>query len=134
MFILKCRLDEARRTNFGSFLEQGGAGKEALPRRDVSTSRRHQVTTWRSTITEVNPSPRRDATTSRRHHVATSPRRDVTTSRRHHVATSPRRDVTTSRRLLKILHLIIKSKEARESRVLKCVRPETRNWRPATLT
>ena len=55
-----------------AFLEQGGAGKEALPRRDVSTSRRHQVTTWRSTITEVNPSPRRDVTTSRRHHVATS--------------------------------------------------------------
>ena len=36
------------------------------PRRDVSTSRRHQVTTWRSTITEVNHSPRRDVTTSRR--------------------------------------------------------------------
>ena len=95
MFILNCRLDEARRTNFGSFLEQGGAGKEALPRRDVSTSRRHQVTTWRSTITEVNP--------------------------------ASRRDVTTSRRLLKILHLIIKCKEARESRVLEFVRPETRN-------
>ena len=30
------------------------------PRRDVSTSRRHQVTTWRSTNTEVNHSPRRD--------------------------------------------------------------------------
>ena len=74
VFILDYRLDEARRTYFGSFLEQGGAGKEALPRRDVSTSRRH------------------------------------------HVATSPRRDVTTSRRLLKILHLIIKCEEARESR------------------
>ena len=72
VFILKCRLDEERRTLFGSFLEQGGAGKEALPRRDVSTSRRHQVTTWRSTITEVNHSPRRDVITSRRHHVATS--------------------------------------------------------------
>ena len=71
----------------------------ALPRRDVSTSRRHQVTTWRSTITEVNP--------------------------------ASRRDVTTSRRLLKILHLIIKCEEARESRVLEFVRPETRNWRPA---
>ena len=82
---------------------------------------------------------------ARKHcHVATSPRRDVTKSRRGgqllqkstrlHVATPPRRDVTTSRRLLKILHLIIKSKEARESRVLRCVRPETRNWRPATLT
>ena len=57
-------------------------------RRDVTTSRRHHVTT----------SPRRDVTTSRRHHVTTSPRRDVTTSRRHHVATSPRHDVTTSRR------------------------------------
>ena len=109
VFILDYRLDEARRTYFGSFLEQGGAGKEALPRRDVSTSRRlhvatsprrdvstsrrHQVTTWRSTISEVNHSPRRDVITSRRHHVATSSRRDVTTSRRHHVATSPRRDV-----------------------------------------
>ena len=72
--------------------------RKPLPRRDVSTSRRHQVTTWRSTNTEVNHSPRRDVPTSRRHHVATSPRRDVTTSRRHHVATSPRRDVTTSRR------------------------------------
>ena len=71
MFILDYRLDEARRTYFGSFLEQGGAGKEALPRRDVSTSRRHQVTTWRSTISEVNHSPRRDVITSRRHHVAT---------------------------------------------------------------
>ena len=118
MFILKCRLDEARRTLFGSFLEQGGAGKEALPRRDVSTSRRHQVTTWRSTITEVNPASRRD----------------VITSRRHHVATSSRRDVTTSRRLLKILHLIIKCEEARESRALECVRLETDFGRPATLT
>ena len=63
------------------------------------------------------------------------PRRDVTKSRRGgqllqkstipHVATSPRRDVTTSRRLLKILHLIIKCEGARESRVSKCVRPET---------
>ena len=66
VFILDYRLDEARRTYFGSFLEQGGAGKEALPRRDVSTSRRHQVTTWRSTISEVNHSSRRDVTTSRR--------------------------------------------------------------------
>ena len=40
--------------------------RKPLPRRDVTTSRRHQVTTWRSTITEVNPSPRRDVTTSRR--------------------------------------------------------------------
>ena len=46
--------------------------RKPLPRRDVSTSRRHQVTTWRSTNTEVNHSP-----TSRRHHVAKSPRRDV---------------------------------------------------------
>ena len=79
--------------------------------------------------------------TSRRLHVATSPSHDVEvnycrsqpvlTSRRHHVATSPRRDATTSRRLLKILHLIIKCEEARESRVLEFVRPETRNWRPA---
>ena len=34
--------------------------RKPLPRRDVSTSRRHQVTTWRSTKTEVNHSPRRD--------------------------------------------------------------------------
>ena len=40
--------------------------RKLLPRRDVSTSRRHQVTTWRSTITEVNHSPRRDIITSRR--------------------------------------------------------------------
>ena len=40
--------------------------RKLLPRRDVSTSRRHQVTTWRSTITEVNHSPRRDVITSRR--------------------------------------------------------------------
>ena len=82
---------------------------------------------------------------ARKHcHVATSPRRDVTKSRRGgqllqkstrpHVATSPRRDVTTSRRLLKILYLIIKCKEARESRVLGCVRLETDFGRPATLT
>ena len=51
--------------------------RKPLPRRDVSTSRRHQVTTWRSTKPEVNHSPRRDVPTSRRHHVATSPRRDV---------------------------------------------------------
>ena len=64
---------------------------------------------------------------ARKHcHVATSPRRNVTTS--------PRRDVTTSRRLLKILHLIIKCEEARKSRVLECVRPETRNWDLKTLT
>ena len=72
---------------------------------------------------------------ARKHcHVATSPRRDVTKSRRggqlfrkstiHHVATSSRRDVitsdaTTSRRLLKILHLIIKCEEARESRAIR---------------
>ena len=56
--------------------------RKPLPRRDVSTSRRHQVTTWRSTNTEVNHSPRRDVSKSRRLHVATSPRRDVTTSRR----------------------------------------------------
>ena len=31
--------------------------RKPLPRRDVSTSRRHQVTTWRSTNTEVNHSP-----------------------------------------------------------------------------
>ena len=71
--------------------------RKPLPRRDVTTSRRHQVTTWRSTVTEVNP--------------------------------SPRRDVTTSRRQLKILHLIIKCEGARDSRVLKNVRPETRIWR-----
>ena len=82
---------------------------------------------------------------ARKHcHVATSPRRDVTKSRRGgqllhkstrpHVATSSRRDVTTSRRLLKILHLIIKCEEARESRVLECVRLETDFGRPATLT
>ena len=82
---------------------------------------------------------------ARKHcHVATSPRRDVTKSRRGgqllqkstrpHVATSSRRDVTTSRRLLKILHLIIKCEEARESRVLVCVRLETDFGRPATLT
>ena len=76
--------------------------RKLLPRRDVSTSRRHQVTTWRSTITEVNH--------------------------------SPRRDVITSRRQLKILDLIIKCEGARESRVLKNVRPETRIGRPATLT
>ena len=92
--------------------------RKLLPRRDVSTSQRHQVTTWRSTITEVNHSPRRD----------------VITSRRHHVATSSRRDVITSRRQLKILDLIIKCEGARESRVLKNVRPETRMGRPATLT
>ena len=74
------------------------------PRRDVSTSRRHQVTTWRSTITEVNIS---------------------------HVATSPRRDVTTSRRLLKILHLIIKCERLGNRGGGEGVRPETRNWRPA---
>ena len=102
MFILKCRLDEARRTLFGSFLEQGGAGKEALPRHDV------EVNYYRS--------------------------QPGLTSRRHHVATSSRRDVTTSRRLLKILHLIIKCEEARESRVLVCVRLETDFGRPATLT
>ena len=87
----------------------------------------------------VATSPRRDVTKSRRggqllqkstrHHVMTSPRRDVTTSRRHHVATSPRHDVTTSRRQLKILHLIIKCEGARDSRVWKNVRPETRIWR-----
>ena len=76
--------------------------RKLLPRRDVSTSRRHQVTTWRSTITEVNH--------------------------------SPRRDVITSQRQLKILDLIIKCEGARESRVLKNVRPETRIGRPATLT
>ena len=75
------------------------------PRRDVTKSRRGGQLLQKSTFL-----------TSRRHHVSTSPRRDVTTSRRHHVATSPRRDVTTSRRLLKILHLIIKCEEARESR------------------
>ena len=82
--------------------------------------------------------------TSRRLHVATPSSHDVEvnyyrsqpglTSRRHHVATSLRRDVTTSRRLLKILHLIIKCEEARKSRALECVRPETRNWDLQTLT
>ena len=91
--------------------------RKPLPRRDVFTSRRHQVTTWRSTKPEVNHS---------------------------HVATSPRRDVTTSRRHLKNLHLIIKCEGARDSRVSKNVRPERRIWRtcgqrdefgePATLT
>ena len=61
------------------------------------------------------------------------------TSRRLHVATSPSHDVEvnyyrsqpfpTSRRQLKILHLIIKCEGARDSRVLKNVRPETRIWR-----
>ena len=84
-----------------------------------------------------NEEQARSTGTSRRLHVATSPSHDVEvnyyrsqpglTSRRHHVATSPRRDVTTSRRLLKILHLIIKCEEARESRALEFVRPETRN-------
>ena len=105
MFILDYRHDEARRTSFGSFFWS-----------NEEQARKHC-------------------------HVATSPRRDVIKSRRGgqllqkstrpHVATSPRRDVTTSRRLLKIMHLIIKCEEARKSRVLKCVRPETRNWRPA---
>ena len=82
--------------------------------------------------------------TSRRLHVATPSSHDVEvnyyrsqpglTSRCHHVATSLRRDVTTSRRLLKILHLIIKCEEARKSRALECVRPETRNWDLQTLT
>ena len=76
--------------------------RKPLPRRDVSTSRRHQVTTWRSTNTEVNHSPRRDVTTSRRHHVATSAQN---------------------------LHLIIKCEGARDSRASKNVRPETRIWR-----
>ena len=87
--------------------------RKPLPRRNVSTSRRHQVTTWMSTNTEVNHSPRRD----------------VSTSRRHHVATSPRRDVTTSRRQLKNLHLIIKCEGARDLGGSKNVRPETRIWR-----
>ena len=83
MFVLEYRRDEARRTTFGSLFgamrsRQGSHCHVATsPRRDVSTSRRHQVTTWRSTNTEVNHSPRRDVSTSRRHHVATSPRRDV---------------------------------------------------------
>ena len=100
VFILDYRLDEARRTYFGSFLEQGGAGKEALPRRDVSTSRRLHVATSPSHDVEVN-------------YFGSQP---FTTSRRHRVATLSRRDATTSRRLLKILHLIIKCEEARESR------------------
>ena len=119
MFVLEYRRDEARRTTFGSLFgamrsRQGSHCHVATsPRRDVSTSRRHQVTTWRSTNTEVNHSPRRD----------------VPTSRRHHVATSPRRDVTTSRRQLKNLHLIIKCEGARDSRASRNVRPETRIWR-----
>ena len=40
--------------------------RKSLPRRDVSTSRRHQVTMWGSTNAEVNQSSRRDVTTSRR--------------------------------------------------------------------
>ena len=80
--------------------------KEWLPRRDVTTSRRHHVATSpRRDVTKsrrrVNNAEVNNSATSRRHHVATSPsrdvttspRRDVTTSRRHHVATSPRRDV-----------------------------------------
>ena len=65
---------------------------------------------WSNTEQSKEWLPRRDVTTSRRHHVATSPshdvgstmqkstiqkRRDVTTSRLHHVATSPRRDVSS---------------------------------------
>ena len=112
MFILEYRRDETRRTTFGSLFG-------AMRSRQGSTA------------------------TSRRLHVATSPSHDVEvnyyrsqpvpTSRRHHVATSPCRDVITSRRQLKIQHLIIKCEGARESRVLKSVRPETRIWRPATL-
>ena len=60
MFILEYRRDEARRTTFGSLWSNEEQARKPLPRRDVTTSRRHQVTTWRSTITEVNPSPRRD--------------------------------------------------------------------------
>ena len=103
MFVLEYRHDEARRTTFRSLF---------------GTMRSRQGSHC---------------------HVATSPRRDVTKSRRggqqmqkstiHHVATSPRRDVTTSRRQLKNLHLIIKCERAREFRVLKNVRPETRIWR-----
>ena len=103
MFVLEYRRDEARRTTFGSLFG-------AMRSRQGSHC-----------------------------HVATSPRRDVTKSRRggqliqkstiHHVATSPRRDVTTSRRQLKNLHLIIKCEGARDSRVLKNVRPEIRNLR-----
>ena len=96
-----------------AILENEEHARKSLPRRDVSTSRRHQVTTWGSTNAEVNQSSRRD----------------VTTSRRHYVATSSRRDVTTSRRQLKNLHLIIKCERAREFRVLKNVRPGIRNWR-----
>ena len=58
--------------------------KKWLPRRDVTTSRRHQVTT-----------SGQQCRSQQFNHVATSPRRDVTTSRRHHVATSPRRDVSS---------------------------------------
>ena len=99
---------------------------------------------WSNEEQERKLLPRRDVATSRRRDVATSPSHDVEvnyyrsqpfpTSRRHHVATSSRRDVITSRRQLKILDLIIKCEGARESRVLKCVRPETRIGRPATLT
>ena len=93
---MEYRHDEAKKNNFWKpFWRNEEHARKSLSRRDVSTSRRHQVTTWGSTNTEVNYSPRRDVTTSRRHHVATSPRRDVTTSRRHHVATSPRRDVSS---------------------------------------
>ena len=60
-----------------AILENEEHARKSLSRRDVSTSRRHQVTTWGSTNAEVNQSSRRDVTTSRRHHVTTSPRRDV---------------------------------------------------------
>ena len=52
--------------------QRGDCHVVTSPRRDVTTSRRHQVTTSGQQISEVNNSPRRDVSTSRRHHVATS--------------------------------------------------------------
>ena len=75
---------------------------------------------WSNEEQARKPLPRRDVTTSRRHHVATSPSHDVEVN---YYRNQP---VTTSRRQLKILHLIIKCEGARDSRVLKNVRPETR--------
>ena len=49
-----------------AILENEEHARKSLSRRDVSTSRRHQVTTWGSTNAEVNQSSRRDVTTSRR--------------------------------------------------------------------
>ena len=49
-----------------AILENKEHARKSLSRRDVSTSRRHQVTTWGSTNAEVNQSSRRNVTMSRR--------------------------------------------------------------------